>query len=139
MTKTPDMLVSMRVNSDTAQIAPVRHAVEQLCANAGFDQCACDEIGLCLNEAIANIIRHAYDEAPDRPIQVDAHVHDGELQLKIRDWGNGVLPDALPAKPRDPLQPGGLGLICLRRMMSQVVFTKQPDGMLLEMKRKLKH
>ena len=132
----PDMLVSLRIDSDPAAIAPVRQAIEQLCANAGFGRADCDEIGLCLNEAIANVIRHAYDGAPDRPIQIDAHVLGGEIQLTIRDWGKGVNPDTLPAKPPDPLKPGGLGLLCLRRMMDQVVFRQQPDGMLLEMKRK---
>ena len=34
-----------------------------------------------------------------------------------------------------PLKPGGVGLICMRQMMDDVQFQKQPDGMILTMSR----
>lgn len=129
-----------RIVSDPAQIAPVRLAVERLAADAGFDAKSVGEIGLCVNEAIANVIRHAYDGKADRPIHVKAHF-DPKLEqfdVFIRDWGKGVNPETLPVKAKqlDPMLPGGLGLICLKQMMSAVVFTPQPDGMLLTMSRR---
>lgn len=129
-----------RIVSDPAQIAPVRLAVERLANDSGFDAKAVGEIGLCVNEAIANIIRHAYDGKPDRPIHVKAHFDAKleQLHVLIRDWGKGVNPETLPVKAKqlDPLLPGGLGLICLKQMMTAVVFTPQPDGMLLTMSRR---
>jgi serine/threonine-protein kinase RsbW len=127
--------VRLNINSDPATLAPARHAVEELALSGGFDAVACGEIALCVNEAIANVIRHAYDGATGRPIELSAELKDDAIHIRIRDWGNGVNPETLPAKPRDPLTPGGLGLICLRSMMDRVVFTPQPDGMLLEMSR----
>ena len=55
------------------------------------------------------------------------------LRITIRDWGNGVNPATLPAKPHDPLKPGGVGLVCLSRLMDDVIFAPQKDGMLLTM------
>lgn len=126
------------IRSDPAQIAAVRKAVEAVAAAAGLDEQAIAEVGLCVNEALANVIRHAYGGAKDRPIVVAAYCQNDELVVTIRDWGCGVNPASLPPRPYDPLEPGGLGLICLWRMMSQVRYLPQSDGMLLEMK-KLRH
>ena len=130
----------MKIVSDPATLADVRHAVESLCARRGMDRAACDEVGLCVNEALANVIRHAYDGATDKPIEIEATVEPEQaaIRISIRDWGNGVVPPIERATKPDPLKPGGLGLICLNRMMDRVCFTQQPDGgMLLEMTRSI--
>lgn len=129
---------SLRLNitSDPANLAAVRVAIETLCAENGFDRKACDDIGLCVNEAMANVIRHAYYGAMDRPMEIAADVAEDRVRITIRDWGNRVNPMDLPPKKPDPMRPGGLGLLCLKQMMTQVTFTPQPDGMLLEMVRK---
>lgn len=135
MTTAPAKL-RLKIVSDPANLAGVRQSIETLCAANGFSQKASDEIGLCVNEALANVIRHAYDGAENQPIEVVADCSNGEMCVAIRDWGKGVNPEALPPKPHDPLRPGGLGLVVLREMMDEVVFTPQSDGMLLHMSRK---
>jgi len=128
--------VRLNINSDPANLAAVRKAVEDLAQAGGFEDNACGEIAPCVNEALANVMRHADDGANDRPIEVAAELDGDTLRVRVRDWGKGVNPEELPAKKRDPLTPGGLGLVCLRKMMDDVTFTPQPDGMLLEMTRK---
>jgi serine/threonine-protein kinase RsbW len=122
------------VPSDTSELATVRHGVEAFCAAAGFDQKDAGEIGLVINEAMANVLRHAYAGKEHGRMDIDADFADDVLTLSIRDWGSGVLPPSPPAK-KDPLEPGGLGLMCLRSLMDNVRFDPQPDGMLLTMKR----
>jgi serine/threonine-protein kinase RsbW len=123
--------VDVTITSDPANIAEVRRQVEQVAASYGLGEQAVAEVGLCVNEALANVIRHAYGGAKDRPILVRAHCRDRALVVTIRDWGNGVNPATLPPRPFDPLEPGGLGLICLRRMMSDVTYVPQGDGGML--------
>jgi len=125
--------VDLKIRSDPSQIAAVRKAVEEVGAAGGLDRASVADVGLCVNEALANVMRHAYGGAKDRPILVSAHCQDGRLVVTIRDWGNGVNPASLPPRPYDPLEPGGLGLICLQRMMSDVKYLPQGDGMLLVM------
>lgn len=128
--------MDVKIASDPARIAEVRKGVEQVAVSCGLDEQAVAEVGLCVNEALANVMRHAYGGAKDRPILVRAHCQDRMLVVTIRDWGNGVNPATLPPKPFDPLEPGGLGLICLRRMMNEVTYVPQGDGgMLLVMKK----
>ena len=126
----------LRVTSDPANLAPVRHDLERFCADCGYDECSRGEIVLCVNEAMANITRHAYAGAHDRPVQIDAHFSDRTLRITIRDWGSGKTPPVM-IPDRDPLQPGGVGLICLRSLMDKIFYTPQPDGMLLTMERRL--
>ena len=134
----------MNVSSDPANLAPVRRACEAFCRRQGLDEAAVADVGLCVNEAMANVTRHAYGGATDRPVVVTAEaidalgapVPDGNpaargVRVAVRDWGSGVNPLTLPPKEPDPLRPGGLGLVCLRRLADVVAFEPQPDGMRL--------
>jgi serine/threonine-protein kinase RsbW len=130
--------LDLRIASDPSAIAPVRKAVEALATSAGMDDRGVGEVGLCVNEALANVIRHAYAGANDRAIVVGAYCKDDALVVTIRDWGNGVNPASLPPKRYEALEPGGLGMICLRRMMTRVDYKPQADGMLLVMTKDLR-
>ena len=130
--------IELKISSDPANLAPARHAVEALCRNRGFDEATAGEVGLCLNEALANVIRHAYGGAADRPIHIVASCPGDRVTITVRDWGCGVNPEACPPQPhvKDPLCPGGVGMICLRKLMDQIVYTPQEHGMLLTMTRR---
>jgi serine/threonine-protein kinase RsbW len=135
----------LNVTSDPANLAPVRRACEAYCRTHGLDDAATADVGLCVNEAMANVTRHAYHGATDRPVVVTAEPIEAVgnagagVRVTIRDWGNGVNPLSLPPKQRDPLQPGGLGLICLRQLVDVARFEPQPDGgMLLVMEKRSK-
>ncbi len=126
--------VELRITSNPASIAGVRRRVEAL-ARQVLNERAVGEIGLCLNEALANVIRHAYEGATDRPIVVTAELAGDALSIAIRDWGNGVNPSELPVEQYNPVAPGGVGMLCLRKLMDEYEFRPQERGMLLVMKR----
>jgi anti-sigma regulatory factor (Ser/Thr protein kinase) len=128
--------IELKISSDPANLAPTRHALEQWCRSRGFDSAAADDVGLCLTEALANVMRHAYGGRTDRPIVITAQCPDQTLIVRVRDWGNGIDPESVPPARSDPLEPGGVGMICLRKLMDSVTFTPQPDGMLLTMTRR---
>lgn len=125
--------IELKLDSHPARLAEVRKTVESFATRHGFDDKAVAEIGLCLNEALANIIRHAYNNRTDRPMVVSAVNEPEQIVITLRDWGNGVDPSTLPSRPYNPLEPGGVGLICLKQWMDQVIYTPQPDGMLTTM------
>jgi anti-sigma regulatory factor (Ser/Thr protein kinase) len=137
-----DRLV-LNVTSDPANLAPVRRACEAFCRARGLDEPATADVGLCVNEAMANVTRHAYGGAADQPVVVTVEAVDAAgnvgpgIRVTIRDWGSGINPLSLPRRERDPLQPGGLGLICLRQLLDEARFEPQPGGgMLLVMEKR---
>src|SRR3954462_3643450 len=125
----------LKITSDPANVAEARRAIEMFSAQCGFDETSRGEIGLVVNEALANVIRHAYQGATANPIELSADKTADGIHIEMRDWGVGANPFDLPAKKRDPLKPGGVGLICMRQMMDEVEFRKQSDGMLVSMSR----
>lgn len=129
--------IELTIDSDPAALAPVRKSIEELCVRSGFPTEQAAEVGLSVNEALANIIRHAYDGRTDRPISIAAQAQDGKVTIRLRDWGSGVVPPDPPEQP-EPLKPGGLGLVCMRSLMDTVQYLPQNDGMLLIMSRALR-
>ena len=126
---TPGKL-ELRIASDPAQLADVRKSVESFARVRGFNETDAGELGLCVNEALANVMRHAYGGRKDRPIVITAATDERELVVRVRDWGNGVDPTTIPHEPYNPLTPGGVGLICLSELLDRMVYEPQPDGML---------
>jgi len=124
----------LNVSSDPANLASVRRACEAFCVECGLGDAAACEVGLVVNEAMANITRHAYDGAYDKPVSVacDCDAAEGAVTITLRDWGSGFNPASVRPK-QDPMQPGGLGLVCIRSLMDEVQYVTQPDGMLLRM------
>jgi anti-sigma regulatory factor (Ser/Thr protein kinase) len=122
----------LNVTSDPANLAPVRRACEAFCKSHGLSDAAVADVGLCVNEAMANVTRHAYGGAEDKPVVVTAEALTGGdgagVKITIRDWGTGLNPFTLPQRERDPMTPGGLGLVCLRQLVDDARFDPQPDG-----------
>jgi anti-sigma regulatory factor (Ser/Thr protein kinase) len=154
----PDLVIhrngrrmELEMTSHTGMLRPVRLALEEFGRDAGLTVPQCDEIGLVLNEALANVVRHGYGGAQDKPIHVtfEKHHHGGtaggvggaEVEIKIRDWAKPFDPEKLPKDPPpvdpDTIKPGGLGLLCMRKMMDRVEWTRLPDGMMLTMAKKV--
>jgi len=142
----PVRRLRLHVTSDPANLAPVRRACEKYCVDHGLSAAAANDVGLCVNEAMANVTRHAYGGAIDRPIEIVCELlppggeggSGGGVRVSIRDWGNGVNPATLPGREPNPETPGGLGLVCLRRLMDEANYLPQADGMMLVMvKRKV--
>src|SRR5436190_18810483 len=99
----------LKITSDPATLASTRRAVEMFAAQCGFDETARGEIGLVINEALANVIRHAYQGATDQPIELSAQKTDDGICLTVRDWCLGVNRLDLPATKHDPSRPGSVG------------------------------
>src|SRR4051794_18995760 len=109
----PDL--RLNVTSDPVHLATVRHAVEAFCVECGLTEAAAGDVGLVVNEAMANVTRHAYAGATDRPVAVAAQWdrNAAAVVVTIRDWGTGFNPESVRPK-QDPSKPGGLGMVCIR-------------------------
>ena len=82
----------LTILSEPANLAKVRLVVEAGGKEAGFDQKACAAMALAVDEALTNVIRHAYDNKPDKKIEVNIErvneTNDRQgLMISIRDFG----------------------------------------------------
>lgn len=137
--------VELNLLSHPGLLRKARIALEEYGREMGLNGTQTDRIGLALNEALANVMCHGYGGATDKPIQVvfdrRGQGADMELVVTIRDWAPPFDPSTLPNDPPPPdpdnIKPGGLGLLCMRKLMDQVHFAAQADGMLLTMTKKV--
>jgi anti-sigma regulatory factor (Ser/Thr protein kinase) len=125
------------IDSHPARLRDVRRELESFAKSVGMPEESSHAVGLVLNEALANIIRHGYGGAIDKPISVTAQTGDKELKIQIRDWAKPFDPAIIKQKYDDELKPGGLGLICIRKLMDDAKFERLPDGMLLTLTKKM--
>jgi anti-sigma regulatory factor (Ser/Thr protein kinase) len=125
------------INSHPAGLREVRRELESFAQSIGMAEESSHAVGLVLNEALANIIRHGYDGALDKPIRVTAQTGDNELRIQIRDWAKPFDPALVKQRYDGELKPGGIGLICIRKLMDKATFQRLPDGMLLTLTKKL--
>jgi serine/threonine-protein kinase RsbW len=87
-----------------------------------------EEVMLAVQEALANVVRHAYpaDDAPG-PLRVEAEVTDLLLRITVVDEGRGYDPGAVPLPDPSAPRDGGYGLFLIGRTMSRVTYRRGDD------------
>ena len=117
-----------------ANVRPVRHRVMRAALKAGASREVADEIGLCVGEAVANAVRHAYDGAgEDGTIGVLVETDEGSLTVTVRDRGAGLARpgrgsagDRAAAGDRAPGEDGGFGLRIIEELARDVSIWSAP-------------
>jgi serine/threonine-protein kinase RsbW len=85
----PDMRLSMEATAENVPLA--RQAVTGFCEAAGFSRQVVDDARLAVTEACTNVLVHAYrEDVRDRPMEVEASLTNGALELLVRDEGRGM-------------------------------------------------
>jgi anti-sigma regulatory factor (Ser/Thr protein kinase) len=122
----------LEFSSDPGLLCAVRGVVERLTESFGFSAADCRAVTRAVDEALTNIIRHAYRGKPDRPIemffrlvhrQVDDHVAAG-LEILLCDRGPAIKPDQLCMRALEEVRPGGLGLHFIQQSMDVVEYKR---------------
>jgi len=134
--------LKLELPSHPQVLSVVRSAVQQFAAVVGFNEDECRSIILAVDEALANIIRHAYGDRYDQTIELtcrrlgpDLGTDPGTPLDQVRDGLEFILIDhGLPADPAqlkgrdlEDVRPGGLGMHLINQIMDQVCYQALPD------------
>ena len=133
--------VELTIRSDPTHLPLVRAVVEKACSMVGFDNDIAGSIVLSVDEALTNIIKHAYKGADDRRIDVEFEMLGAPpegLQVRIRDYGEYVDPSQIKSRDLEDVRPGGLGVHIMTECMDRVQFTPaEGAGTLLTLTKRL--
>lgn len=129
---TKDLLLKLELLSDPSLLCVVRAAIEQLTELFGFPAPERRSVTRAVDEALTNIVRHAYGGQPGRPIEIlfrrvprrGAGKRGDGLEILLSDRGSAVDPAKLRGRRLDEIKPGGLGLHFIRQSMDTVEFTR---------------
>ncbi len=132
--------IRVELLSDPCYLAGVRQLVSGVCQRIGLCENACSQVALAVDEALANVIRHGYARASDRPIWISLWplpASEGRgpgVKIEIEDEARQVEVTDLKGRALDDPRPGGLGVHIIREVMDDVVYDKRsPCGMRLTM------
>ena len=128
-----NLLLRMELRSDPEMLCAVRGALAQLTEKLGFPEADCRAVVLAVDEALTNIIRHAYGGQTDQPIEAlfrrisldDNGLRGEALEIVLEDRGPAVDREKLCGRPLEEVRPGGLGLHFIRQSMDRVEFRRE--------------
>ncbi len=126
------MLVTLQLNSNPETLCVVRAAVERAAELLRFPDNESRGIVRSVDEALANVIRHAYQGKNGLPIEVTCRKWQGSdhgsptagLEIVLLDSGIALDPAKLQGRKLDDIRPGGLGLHFIKQSMDEVEFSR---------------
>jgi serine/threonine-protein kinase RsbW len=129
------VLLTLKFTSNPKMLCVVRGALEKLTEMLGLSPEACRAVVLAVDEALTNVIRHAYLGQTDKPVEVifrHSQVRGDEgwrdaLEIELEDHGIPVKAEEMRGRSLDEIRPGGLGLHFIRENMDKVKFSYE-DG-----------
>jgi serine/threonine-protein kinase RsbW len=109
------------LNASSEVLSPLRKELRQILNHAGWEKKTTEEILLAVDEALTNIIRHAYQGGAGK-ITVSVTVADDRIEIVLEDQGEQFDPTQLPPPELPRLKPGGLGVHFIKMIMDQVIY-----------------
>src|ERR1051326_4761732 len=123
--------VEREFRSDLNQLADIRNLVRDACARAwGTDESleVVDHVLLAVQEAMTNIIRHAYRGATDRRLRIEIHADEERIRLWLWHDGEDFDPGAVVKPAFDGSRSGGFGIHLMHVCMDEVRYIHDGGG-----------
>jgi anti-sigma regulatory factor (Ser/Thr protein kinase) len=124
----PSFQLKVKMPSDPRYLPVVRGAIAPLAAAIGWDERDAQAITLALDEALTNIIRHAYHNRIDGAIELECRQTDQGIEVILFDQGDPVDKSKICARELGCGQAGGLGTHIIKDVMDTVAYEALPGG-----------
>jgi anti-sigma regulatory factor (Ser/Thr protein kinase) len=129
MSDTPRRLrIKFDMPSDPRYLPVVRGVIGPLAEAIGWGESDCRAITLAVDEALANVIRHAYHKRPDGLIELECQEIADGLEINLLDTGDAPEMSKICAREIGCDQPGGLGTHIIKEVMDSVSYEQSPGG-----------
>ena len=157
-----ELLGSTICDACPTKLCDIRAIVREACAGLAYEERDLNGIVLAVDEAMANVIRHAYGENTDgtaseeNKIDLSIHTDSEFIIIRIRDFAPAIDPSSIQlandlrlkdvtnierdrAISTNTPMPGGLGLPLIHSIMDSVKLLPlaEQTGNLLELRKKL--
>jgi anti-sigma regulatory factor (Ser/Thr protein kinase) len=115
---TSSTYLSLRLEAVPESVREARNAVARAAPRLGLRGRRLDDVRLCVSEAVANVVRHAYGSVTG-DVAVVVGERGGELLVSVRDWGCGL-------RRTEIREGGGYGLRIIERVTKRVEVEADP-------------
>jgi serine/threonine-protein kinase RsbW len=136
-----DLLLRLRLESNPEALCLVRATMQSASEVLHFQESDSRAIVRSVDEALANVVRHAYAGRAGLPIEITCRRLWSEppsssprgLEIVLEDSGAAADPKKLRGRPLEEIRPGGLGLHFIKTSMDVVEFSRKNGKNLLRM------
>ncbi len=122
----------LTIPASTKHLQSVRVYIQQHIGTLGFTEFEENGIVLAVDEAVSNLIRHAYRGDATKSISVVVHIDKSEVRVHITDTADAFDPATaeLPDMRRYFMdhRRGGLGILLMTRVMDDIAYDPAPGG-----------
>lgn len=122
--------LSLTLQNHRSEISRLVDRIEAFGVEAGLLPDVTFRLTLALDEIVSNVIRHAFDDGAQHPIEVRLDVTNGMVTATVEDDGVPFDPREAPAPaldaPLEERQAGGLGMHLVRSTMDEIEYRR--DG-----------
>lgn len=126
----------LHIEADLANLTSVARFISTCCEQWQVDEDSTYKIELAIDEAVTNIIEHAY-EGIEGEVVLRCWVAEHHFYVQLLDWGKGFdLEDVAQPNITGSLaerSTGGLGLYFMRQLMDEVHFESDESCNTLQM------
>lgn len=119
--------VDVRIPSHPRWLRFARLLLDECCRDFGVDADTARDIVQAVDEALSNVMRHAYEGDSGQPIRIVCRCDGNEFQVEVCDLGREFDPFAQPVPPPDELRSGGRGIFLIRSLMDGCEY-RRADG-----------
>ena len=141
--------ITLTIESDIQNLTLIAVTVRRICEYLGAGREESDQIELCVNEAVANCIHHAYRNTSGQPVSVRILASPNEIQCDVSDSGLPMPATSVKTLTKGPedaksfdekntlMEERGRGLKIIASLMDEVTYIRQGTTNCLRMKKRI--
>jgi len=120
----------LKIPSQTDNLEIIREFVSRIARKVGFSDDDISKIELAVDEACTNVIKHAYQNNSQKPIDITIIIDYEKLTVVVTDKGKGFNPEKLKVPDLKEylaeMRVGGLGIYLMKTLMDEVEIKSKP-------------
>jgi serine/threonine-protein kinase RsbW len=133
--------MTVTVKNQVREIERLSHVVAEFCASHGIGERIRDDVNLAIDEVVANVILHGFQDSGEHEIVVGLYLEPGYVSVTVEDEGVAFNPLEAPepdlTKPIEERPVGGLGIHLVRNVMDQIEYRRTDGRNRLTMRKRL--
>ena len=125
-----DQTTRLVLPSHIEAVADAAAAVTDFIRNCGLSDELSFGIEMAVRESVTNAMVHGNQEDESKSVEVIFNCHDNELEIEVRDQGEGFDPASVPdpTNAENLLKTSGRGIFLMRTFMDEIEWRNRPEG-----------